>query len=391
MKHLKTCQKILRENKHEAFLVSDFYNIGYLSGFFPLSPQEREVFLLLTPKENLLITDGRYIEQAKAQSTGFTCLAINTQQNFFQLIATCCQKLEIKSLAFEKENLTVSEYEKLKVATKPIRLITAQNIVEERRAVKDDSELSAIKKACQVADECFTHLLDFLKPGLTEKEVADEIEWFIRKKGAVDLSFDPIVAFGSNSAFPHHRTSHKPLAISDKLILLDFGAKGENYCSDMTRVVFLGKATAEQKKVYQTVLDAQKLAIEHLGKFTSDGGPERSRRNSSKVESSGIEAKSIDKIARDYITSHGYPTIPHSLGHGVGLCEHELPRLSPESKDVLKPGMVFSIEPGIYLPAEASAKAGLPENFGIRIEDLVVLTPSGPQILTKSPKQLIEE
>lgn len=381
MNRLKTCRKIIRENKLEALLVSDFYNIGYLSGFFPLSPQEREVFLLLTPKGNFLITDGRYINQVKALKTGFTCLAINTEQNFFQLIATLCQKSKVKNLAFEKENLTFAEHEKLKKAVAPFNLSPTANLVEYKRVIKTPEELSFIQKACQIADLTFNHLLGFIKPGLTEKEVADEIEWFIRKKGAVDLSFDPIVAFGPNSAFPHYRPTHNSKLRTHNLVLLDFGAKVENYCSDMTRVIFLGKATGEQKKVYQTVLDAQKKAIESLNILIS--------------QYLNISARDIDCIARDYITSHGYPTIPHSLGHGVGLCEHELPRLSPKSKDILKPGMVFSIEPGICLPAEAlseieGAKAGLPESFGIRIEDLVALTPSGPQILTKSPKNIIE-
>ncbi|MDP3998236.1 MAG: aminopeptidase P family protein [bacterium] len=413
MSRLKTCRKIIREKNLEAFLVSDFYNIGYLSGFFPLSPQEREVFLLLTPKECFLLTDGRYINQVKISNTGFTCLAVSAEQNFFQLIASLCQKLKIKSLAFEKESLTFAEYEKLKDKRRVTRvgvphrtpaalartsdggnerqdpprsyqLIPTQNIVEEKRAIKDAKEVNSIQKACQIADQAFNHLLGFLKPGLTEKEVADEIEWFIRKKGAVDLSFDPIVAFGPNSAFPHHRTSHQRLKTKD-LILLDFGAKVENYCSDITRVVFLGKANAEQKKTYQTVLDSQKIAIEFL--------------NSQFIvhDSKGktVKASEIDSIARSHIISKGYPTIPHSLGHGVGLCEHELPRLSSNSKDVLKPEMVFSVEPGIYLPAEAlskveGTKASLPGGFGIRIEDLVVLTPSGPQILTQSPKKLIE-
>lgn len=374
---LKICQRILEEKNIPAFLVSNFYNIGYLSGFFPLSPQEREVFSLLTPKEFFLITDGRYIEQVKALKTGFTCLTVTAEQNFFQLIAACCQKLKIGSLAFEKENLTVSEYDKLKISAGPVRLIPTQNLVEEKRAIKNDAEIKLIKRTCQIADKTFDHLLGFIKPGLTEKEVTDEIEWFIRKRG-VYPSFNPIVASGPNSAFPHHRTGSRRFEKQD-LVLLDFGAKvpaspagGGNYCSDMTRVVFLGKATAEQKKVYQAVLEAQKRAIEFLilnSKFL--------------ILNSGdkvVKASSVDKVARDYINSQGYPTIPHSLGHGVGLCEHENPRLSPKSANILRPGMVFSVEPGIYLPGK----------FGVRIEDLVYLTKSTIRVLTNSPKNIIE-
>lgn len=359
-----TCQKILRENKLSGFLVSDYYNVGYLSGFWPLSPREREVFLLLTQNELFLLTDGRYIKAVKAQKTGFTCLEVFSRQKLFQIVADICQKNKIKKLAFEKENLTFSEHEKLADRVRPCQFIPTSGLVEEKRAIKDEGELSSIKKACQIADEAFSHLLDFLKPGLTEKEVAEEIEWFIRKRGA-QRSFAPIVATGSNSAFPHHRSGDRRLKTKD-IILLDFGAKVNHYRSDMTRVVFLGKATGEQKKVYQVVLDAQKRAIEQL--------------NNEAMKQSFIKASAADHAARSYITSHGYPTIPHSLGHGVGLSSHELPSLSPKSQDILKPGMVFSVEPGIYLP----------NHFGVRIEDLVALTPSGPQILTKSPKGIIE-
>lgn len=366
---LNTCQKILQKKKISAFLVSNFYNVGYLSGFFPLSPQEREVCLLLTKDKFFLITDGRYIGEVKAQKTGFTCLATTPTQGFFKAIASLCQKLKIKKLGFEKQNLTFAEYGKLKV----YQLIPTENLVEEKRAIKDTHELKSIKKACQIADQAFSHLLGFLKPGMTEKEVADEIEWFIRKKGACDLSFDPIVASGSNSAFPHHRSGNKKLQKKD-VILLDFGAKVESYCSDMTRVVFLGKASSEQKKVYQTVLEAQKRAVEQLSNLTMKQWSNKT------MKQSPIKTSDIDHIARSYITSHGYPTIPHGLGHGVGLCEHETPHLSPKSRDILKPGMVFSVEPGIYIPGK----------FGVRIEDLVALTPSGPQILTKNPKKIIE-
>ena len=177
---------------------------------------------------------------------------------------------------------------------------------------------------------------------------------------------------------------------------MDFGAKVNNYCSDMTRMVFLGKATDEQKKVCHIVLEAQKQVIEYLTQrchSDSEGGEEGESRSFDLRLQDDMKAKDIDKVARNYIISHGYPAIPHGLGHGVGLSPHELPRLGPKSpvkgwsasggKDILKPGMVFSIEPGIYLPRRIGG-------FGVRIEDLVVLTKSGPQILSKSPKKIIE-
>lgn len=228
--------------------------------------------------------------------------------------------------------------------------------------IKKPEEIQAIEKACQLGDKTFNYILKKIKPGVTEKQLAFEIKFFIKKHGG-GTSFRPIVAFGANSSTPHHKTTHNSKLKTHNLILLDFGVKLDSYCSDMTRVVFLGKATEEQRKVYQTVLEAQKLVIKHLVKLVNL-----------------IKAKEVDRVARDYIIKAGFPTMPHGLGHGIGLKVHEPPRLSPKSKDILKPGMVFSIEPGIYLPGK----------FGVRIEDLVVLEKSGPRILTKSPREIIE-
>lgn len=370
---LQKLRQKLRQENLAGFLVSDFYNAKYLSGFSGLTPHEHEVYLLITQKDAFLFCDGRYFEAAKKLKTGFTPVLITSGQKFFQIIGDLVKKLKIKRLGFEKENLTVAEFEKLKKYptgdARVYQLVTTEGLVEEIRALKEPQEIAAIKKATKITDFAFSHFLKILKPGLAEVELAWEIEKFIRQKGA-ELSFPSIVASGPNSSVPHHTTGRRKFKDKD-IILIDFGGKVEGYCSDMTRVVFLGKATREQKKVYQTVLESQKLVIEHLG-----GG----RMDSSEVKSPGIKARYIDKVAHHYITSLGYPTIPHGVGHGVGLSGHELPRLSPKSKDILKEGMIFTVEPGIYLSGE----------FGIRLEDLVVLTPSGPQILTKSPKTITE-
>jgi len=199
--------------------------------------------------------------------------------------------------------------------------------------------------------------------------LAYELEFFIRRHGA-DISFPPIVAYGADSAIPHHVPTNNKLT-NNQIVLLDFGVKLNNYCSDMTRTVFFGSASAEHKRIYQTVLEAQKRAIDA---FANKVPPLR-RWNLAKNL-----AKNIDKVARDYIISKNYKTIPHSLGHGIGLEVHEAPRLSPSSRDILKPGMVFTIEPGIYIPGFG----------GVRIEDVVALEKSGPRILTYSPKHIIE-
>ena len=188
--------------------------------------------------------------------------------------------------------------------------------------------------------------------------MAFELEFFIRKTGA-KISFEPIVAFGKNTAIPHHHTGDSKLE-KDQFVLLDFGVKYQDYCSDMTRTVFFGSPTKEHQKIYQIVLDAQKAAVDFIKKNLK--------------QNQEIKAQDVDKIAREYIISKGYPIIPHSLGHGIGLQVHERPFLSPKSQDILKPGMIFSIEPGIYIP----------EFGGVRIEDLYLLDYNALHKLTNS-------
>lgn len=241
-------------------------------------------------------------------------------------------------------------------------------MISSSKAVKSPDEISKIEKACKLGDKIFDYILKKIKLGITEKEVTQEINSFI-KKFEGKLSFPTIVAFGKNSANIHNIPTNNKLT-KNQIILLDFGVKLNNYCSDMTRTVFFGKTTPEQKKMYQTVLEAQQKAIDFLA----------SSFNSLASANKQIKASKIDKIARDYIISKGYPSIPHSLGHGIGKKVHEAFRISPKSKNYLKEGMVFSIEPGIYIP-----------NFGgVRIEDLVVLEKTGPRFLTHSPKNIIE-
>lgn len=231
--------------------------------------------------------------------------------------------------------------------------------------IKNPSEISNIEKACKLTDKAFNYILNKIRQGISEKELAFKIEFFIKKNGA-DIAFPSIVAFGKNSAFPHHvPTNNSKLITHNSIILLDFGAKVDNYCSDMTRTVFFGKPTTEQKLMHQTVLEAQKQAIDYL--------------KSSIINHKSISAKDVDETSRKYIISKGYRTIPHSVGHGIGLEVHEPPHLSPKSKDILKPGMVFTIEPGIYIKGSG----------GVRIEDVIVLKNNGLSFLSKSSRELI--
>jgi Xaa-Pro aminopeptidase len=233
-----------------------------------------------------------------------------------------------------------------------------------KRVIKTPREISKIKKACNLGDKVFDYILRKIHLGITEKELVREIDSFIKNSGSKP-SFPTIVAFGKNSANIHNVPADNKLA-KNQIILLDFGVELNGYCSDMTRTIFFGKPTEKQKKMYGTVLKAQSLAIKAI--------------KDKSILKKPIKEFDIDKIARDYIISQGFESFKHGLGHGIGKKVHEFPpRLSPKSKNYLKVGMVFSIEPGIYI-----------SNFGgVRIEDLVVLEKSGPRILTRSPKNFI--
>lgn len=396
---LTNVRRVLERRKLDCLLVSSVPNITYLTGFSNFSKDEREALLLITKKGQFLFTDGRYIEAVQKFVKGFEFVLVTSKRPLIQRLREMLKKERIKHLTIEEKNLTYYEYQT--ILYNYHTTVRGSSYIEEIRQIKETGEIDAIERACKIGDEAFSFLLKKIQEGVTEQQVAFELEIFIKKRGA-DVSFPPIVAFGENSSIPHHKTSNQRLASSGppagkagQFVLLDFGVKVDNYCSDMTRTVFFGRASNKQKKMYQTVLAAQKKAIEHLGHLTSDGGravktprgwpPQSNAAGTFDVPNGlprggGIKAKTLDHVARSYIVKQGFPTIPHSLGHGIGLEVHELPWLSPRSKDVLKPGMVFSIEPGIYIPGFG----------GIRIEDLVVLTPSNHHLLTTARKELIE-
>jgi Xaa-Pro aminopeptidase len=352
-------KKQIENNKLDAVLISSVSNIISLTGYPGLTTDEREAFLLILKDSQYFITDSRSSGTVKKIVKDFELAEIAAYSPLQSVFKKLIDKHKIKTLGIEEENLTVSEFKSLRKLFKTINFET-KNL----RTIKSSEEIEKIGKACKLGDKAFDYILKKIKRDVSEKELACEIELFLKKNGA-NTSFSTIVAFGKNSAIPHHVPTVKKLT-DNQIVLFDLGAKLNGYCSDMTRTVFFGKPNSKQKHVYETVLNAQQKAIDYL---------RRSIKNRQSINSSNV-----DKIARKYITSQGYPTIPHSLGHGVGIQIHESPRLSPKSKDVLKEGMVFSVEPGIYIP-----------NFGgVRIEDLVVLEKSGPHILTHSPKTLIE-
>ncbi len=355
-KRIKLVRELTREDKIDGLLVSNVVNIFYLTGFTSFDPAEREGFLLITKNENYIFTDGRYSEAVIRNIKGFTLLETTTEKPFIENLKEIVSKLKLKKVGFEEHNLSVAEYEAI---SKTVRLSPSGLLVEKLRQTKEDLEIEKIKHACKLTDDAFEFILTRLKPGATELQIVKELEDMFWKSGATP-SFDPIVAFGPNSSLPHHKSGNTKLN-KNQAVLMDFGVKLDGYCSDFTRTIFFGKAENKFKDMYYAVKNSQQAAFDYLAKTKNP------------------TLEEADKAARDHIVSKGFPSIPHSLGHGIGIEVHEFPRLSPKSKEKAKNNIVFSIEPGIYLPGIG----------GVRIEDLVLFK-FGPKLLTHSNRDLIE-
>lgn len=378
---LSKIKKLLKIESFDALLVSSVPNIIYLTGYNGFSTNEREAYLFIAKNKQYIVTDGRYTEVVYKKVPHFTLIERSTTVSFKQIFQDLAIKHTIKKLGIEEDDITVAEHKTLKSCFNVLKHFNTQ----EFRIIKHPEEIDRIQKACKIGDKAFQYVLKKLKPGITEKQIAFELESFIKQQDA-DVSFKTIVAFGSNSSLPHHVTGNQKLK-TNTIVLMDFGVKVYNYCSDITRTIFFGKADQKFKKIYQTVYDAQQKAAEYIYSAVSRNTVTRDLHGISPSPSAsrndnknGVKASTVDKIARDYITSNGFPSIPHSLGHGIGIEVHEAPTLAPNSKDELKPGMVFSIEPGIYIPGFG----------GIRIEDLVMLENKTVRLLTSTPKNLIE-
>jgi len=347
----------------DALFITNQNNVSYLTGFAGLAPSEREGFLLITKTTAYLITFSTYYHMYQKGGDGFVTQCITLKKRLNHILGEIIQADTIKTVGFEPDSITVSELESLKKKL-PISWLDTPTTAESLRKIKDEKELTAIRKAAKITDESFTFIRKKIKPGITERMLALEIEYYI-KSHAHDIAFSPIVAFNANAAIPHYLSSCDPASpagrqrlTTNSLILLDFGAKVDGYCSDMTRVVFTGTPNPKWVDIYKIVWEAQKKALSTI-----------------RV---GMSASDADQISRDYIAQNGYTPYEHGLGHGVGLAIHELPKLRPGIKDVLEENMVVTVEPGIYLPGEA----------GVRIEDLVVLKSDGVEVLSKASKEL---
>jgi len=349
----------IKSQGYDAAVFFDEISQRYLTGF-----HSTDGIVLVSEQETALIIDSRYFEAAFLSKNNNELFDDVTPYLFSSRVLDSLnehiEKKNITSLVFDKTLLTIAQAEKLKKALPNFKIDGISDICTVARQTKSEKEIKNIKVAQAITDAAFKHILSFIKEGQTETEVAAELEYFARKNGADGMAFETIAVSGKKSSVPHGVPSNVILT-QNSFFTMDFGARYNGYCSDMTRTVVLGKSDSEMKHVYDTVLEAQKRALESI--------------------KSGVTGVQVDSAAREYIYANGYEGMfGHSTGHSLGLEIHESPRFSSAFSDKIMAGMVMTVEPGIYLPGK----------YGVRIEDMVVITESGYENLTVSPKQLIE-
>lgn len=351
-KRISAARAALRDGGLDGLIVTGPANVRYLCGYSGSSGM-----LWVSPRETAFFTDFRYQEQVKREVSASRTVII--RRSLLDDLVELPGLSRARRIGYEAGHLLCSQLERLNKSLSPRKLKSTFGLVENIRQVKDAVELARIAGAAAIADRAFSAIVKFLKPGLTERAVANQLDFLLKKYGADKPSFDSIVASGPNSALPHAQPGDRKLRRGDFLVL-DFGAKRQGYCSDMTRTVCIGKPSSRHLEIYALVQRAQAEGL--------------------RAVRPGAQGKTADGTARLVIESAGYGKyFGHGLGHGVGLEVHEGPRLGKTSQDFLKPGNVVTVEPGVYLPGWG----------GVRIEDLVAVTPTGCRILTRSTKKLI--
>jgi Xaa-Pro aminopeptidase len=341
----------------DAFLISNFYNILYLTKFETLAPNEREAFLLLIGSKKIIITDARYT--GEKHSADSELYILKAGQRVGDVIQTYCKENNCKTLGVEGENITWSEMQM--VSKLGVEVVPLPHICAAKRSIKSEEELFAIKQACHIGDQVLRDITPYIHPGQTEKEIAWFIEKSIREGYGADLAFDPIIAVDANSAVPHYNTKKGDGVVQDtSLILIDFGVKAHNYCSDITRMVTVGDVSQEIITTYNNLLAAQTKTIQFAENTKN--------------------LVDIDAFCRGELAKASLPNYAHSTGHGIGLEVHESPRISAVSKEVKEVGQVFTIEPGVYYPGK----------WGMRIEDTVTVSAQREvEVLTRFPQELL--
>ena len=334
-----------------SFLITSPYNLKYLTGFTGTTG-----LALIGLDEAFFITDFRYTEQAEKECVGFEI--VKNVGPILEVVADLVAEKDIENLGFEESFVSFKQYVELEELFE-VDLVPISGMVEELREVKDEEEIAIVEQACAIADKAFSHILTYIKPGMTEIQVANELDFYMRSLGASGVSFEVIVASGLRSAMPHGVASDKIIEQGD-LITIDFGCYYKGYVSDMTRTISLGEPSEKLREIYTIVKEAQQKVLD--------------------VAKPGMTGVELDAVARDYIASKGYgEAFGHSTGHGIGLEIHEGPNVSKMAEKAFVPGNIITNEPGIYLPGIG----------GVRIEDDMLVTENGIKRLTHSEKELI--
>jgi Xaa-Pro aminopeptidase len=343
-------KKVLRDDHLDGILITSLENVHYLSGF-----TGSDAALVMTDTKEYFLADSRYTTQARGEVSGFEIIEYNKK---IEGLSDLMNDLGLRGIGFEPQNLTYSAHKELAEKVSGGELIPINERVRNIRAVKDEEEIGRIKRTIEIASKSLRENMWRIKPDTQEREIALELEFSMRRNGADGTSFDTIVASGDRSALPHGKPSEKRIHKGD-FVIIDFGVRYRGYYSDETCTFLCGKPNRRQKEVYQVVKDAHDRTIASVRP--------------------GKKVMELDAIARGWIKDAGYGThFGHMTGHGVGLAVHENPVIGPESEDVLEEGMIFTVEPGIYIPGWG----------GVRIEDMVLVTRNGCEVLTNLPKEI---
>ncbi|MGI9428620.1 MAG: M24 family metallopeptidase [Bythopirellula sp.] len=345
----------LRREKLDGLLITNPINVAYLTGF-----TGEDSYLLMTPKQSIVLSDERFTTQLQEECPDLELAIRGPGLKMLKCLAKTVTQTKVKKLGFEKSSLTVALHSILTAELSKVNLIGADGWVEQQRMIKDRDEIARTRVACDLARRAFEVVRATLMPDMTERQVAADLEYQARRFGGKCMSFPSIVAVGPRAALPHAQPTNQRLD-SDAFLLIDWGVNEELYMSDLTRILVTAKISPKLRKIYNLVLKAQLAGI--------------------KAIRPGITCEAVDRAARNVIAKAGYgKNFGHGLGHGTGLEIHEAPRLASGQGTVLKPGMIVTVEPGIYLPGWG----------GVRIEDDVLVTRDGHEVLSKVPKQLDE-
>lgn len=341
---LKRLRRLMERMKLEGLLISSMENIRYMAGFTGSAAN-----VVVTPSRAYFLTDGRYLTQAREEINGYR---VRRYRAPIKDVAELINSLSITRLGVESEHLSYSSFRKLKGILDVSRVLATSGLVEELRMVKDEDELDALRGAAGIVEKAMEDTMGDIRPGMTEWEVAVELEHRFKLLGSEKNPFDFIVASGKRSSLPHGIATDKKIR-KGEMVTIDCGARWRGYYSDCTRTCVVGRPNGRQREIYQIVLDAQQKAIDAIRP--------------------GVKASQVDAAARGHISAKGCGKyFGHSTGHGIGLAVHEEPRLSQENARELEAGMVITVEPGIYIP----------DWGGVRIEDMVVVTEGGAEVIT---------